>query len=635
MQTDANMASVSNVEFHLLLPGDEFTACYKSLTNDIEEFWPLDENMFGRLADLCMQVIGNKKRAVLSVLELYHVDSTYRSAYYAYYSRRHFDVPRYTVRLSFFDAKSLFGIEEVEPFEDDMDSASFTNRAMTFDALDWISMPTSRLQRCYLGSTVLCPTRQSHLGRTLLSPSCMVTLPDGSTAERAMIRLSTFELNIAGKKLRVRAFPFHDQDHDLMSCAEVTILNLMKYYANEYHGYKDVEPADILDVERQTAYSRLVPTTGLSYTDLCAVLKEYGFQPELYESSELGARWQRPLAEGTNFRRLLHTYIESGIPTAINVAPHGDSFTGHSLICVGRTGSITGLEDAKREGTVVDLVSYPSAREDADTKIEQMNIGQSDISCRVIHAADLQREYVVIDDNQLPYAIRDIDHLSVHEGMENARLVAPLKMGMTVDANDAQTLFEKLMSDTSQGLLRWAARWFSELDLEAGGDGQAEISVVMRTFLASSKRFKTYRVATVGATCGPERAQAYMSTPLPHYVWVCEFLLASEYEKFAHAPVLDAEKRQKLDELDDSELRGLPQAFCEYVVDATSGPTNVSAGTLVMSHFPYHLGVRMPNSLQPELSEWPIIPDAKEKARMKRFCGFPCFMENWDVVKID
>lgn len=623
MMSDTMTAPLTNIEFHLLLSGERFTECYEAMIEDIETFWKLDEGMYRRFGDLCAQMVGDE--ALLASLEFYHVDSSYRSAYYAHYARRHFDVPRWTIRIAFFDPITLFsGGDRHRFFKDER----ALERALGFTVDDWVMMPTNLLQKAFLGSTVLCPTRLTHLGKTLVDPSRMATLPNGSDSDRALIRLSTFEQNIAGKKLRVRAFPFYDQDHDLMSCAEVTILSLMRYYTNEFHGYVDVEPADILESERQTAYSRLVPTTGLAYPDLCSVLKGYGFQPELYENTSVGRRWQRPLPEGWAFRRLLHTYLESGIPTAVNVAPPGDSFTGHSLVCVGRTGTISDLDGAIGESVVLDVVSCQTS------DMDHPELVRPAVGCRVIHAADLHREYVVIDDNQLPYAIRDIDHLSLHEGMRNARLVAPLKLGMTVDAGDAQFIFEKLMSDVHQGLLKWAGRWFAgcEGDMESADDGK-KVRVVMRTFLASSKRFKTYRVATVSRTCGSVRAQAYASTPLPHYVWVCEFLLLSEYEKFTQTPGMHADGHTPLDGWSAEELRSLPQAFCEYVVDATSGPTNVGAGALVMTHFPKYLGVRSPDSTRYELDQWPgVVGEDSGLVGNSDFQGFPCYMENLDSV---
>lgn len=605
---------ITNVDFHMLEPGEPFDTCMRELIASIETFWRLDDVMQSRLGDLCAQMADGNGGAVMTSLEFYHVDSTYRDAYYTYYSRRHFEVPRWTMRLSFFDWRSYQTKIKNTADGGDGDNA--------FSIWDWTLVPTQTLQELYLGSTVICPTHVAHLGRTLLDPSRMMTRPEGSASSRAMVRLSTFVLNVAGKKLRIRAFPFHDQDQDIMSCAEVSILNLMKYYSNEFHGYAEIEPSDILGAELHNAHARLVPTTGLAYSDLCAVLQEFGFQPVLYEASDVSRRWEHTLPQGWAFRRLLHTYIESGIPVAVNVSPIDDSFTGHSLVCIGRTGVTKDFDVASKQGIVLDVC----LREDPHTG--ETALLRSEVPCRIVHAADLQREYVVMDDNQLPYAVRDFESMSIHSNMRNARLVAPLKMGMTVEADDIQFVFEKLAREPAQGILHHAGRWLSEYARETN---RSEVPVVMRPFLASSKRFKTYRVATVGRTCGPVRAQAYVSTPLPHYVWVCEFILKDEYDKFSHMDAMGAGQRSYDDNRID-DLQNLPKAFCEYVVDATAGPSNIGAVAVVMSHFPDSLSIRMPEELGDDLRSWPVMPSSAD-ASLERFEGFPCYVENLDAVE--
>ena len=96
----------------------------------------------------------------------------------------------------------------------------------------------------FIGSVVINPSVSGAIGKSLINPIyCM----DRFGGSEVFLRLSNYRVNILGVPFNVRAFPFRMQDKELMSCAEVTLLNIMDYFANNYHSYERKLPSDIIN----------------------------------------------------------------------------------------------------------------------------------------------------------------------------------------------------------------------------------------------------------------------------------------------------------------------------------------------------------------------------------------------------
>lgn len=213
----------------------------------------------GFMLDLC-GLLEQMPRPYTIVQEFYHIDPGYRDSYYTYFSNQHFQVKRYSRRLSFF--VGVMGAEEFFAGNEEKQR---------------------QITEHFMGACVVNPLTTGIIGRTLINPHYVLdpmSLP-------VYVRLSKFELNIYGKKFYVNAFPYRMQDEETMRCAEVSLLNLLEYYANNYHDYRSVVPSEILENEKKHSHERVLPSRGISYPILTKVLTEFGFSPRLYNLSSI------------------------------------------------------------------------------------------------------------------------------------------------------------------------------------------------------------------------------------------------------------------------------------------------------------------------------------------------------------
>lgn len=191
---------------------------------------------------------------------MYHIDRSYRDTYYMYFSNQHFMVKRYSRRISFFfgeyDAESYFAEDkEIE----------------------------EKLNQTFIGACVINPLIVGAIGRTLINPEFFLN----KDVRPVYVRLSDFKLNVYGRVLTVKAFPYRMQDQQTMCCAEVMLLNLLEYYSNSYEDYRAVVPSEIIENEQKHSYERVLPVRGITYPVLTKVLSEFGFSPRLYNISAI------------------------------------------------------------------------------------------------------------------------------------------------------------------------------------------------------------------------------------------------------------------------------------------------------------------------------------------------------------
>lgn len=589
-----------------------FEDTFNELKLSLCELSLTDPKSYGFLARLVNRLLSDKEGIVV-VAETHHVDSTFRDAYYSQYSRRFFDTYRFSIRLSFFDYYLSQG-----------DGKECTAFDELYTPVSWAATDVGDLQNHYLGSCVINPLVDRFIGRTLLRPDRMVSWQPFSQNEAALpnrdayMRLSSHKLGIAGKLLSVEAFPFHQQDGEVMSCAEVSLLNLMKYYSNCYNMYADIEPFDILNAERRNAYTRVIPTNGLDYNTVSSILYDFGLHPCLYDVDSMKGMGETEELAQRHIKNIMHTYAESGIPTALNVAAPQDAYGGHSLLCIGHGKPDASLEDAAlNQALFVDEYTVWTDEDAGDRIIERLPR-----MFALVDSADLYRDYVVVDDNQLPYSVRPYRSMSEHPTLRNARLIAPLHRGMTKDADKARSQFENIICDPSAGLVSWAGtylnqvfqHYFESRDLLAS-DGSFE--VVTRMFLASSRTYKSDRVAHIHDAA---QASVYACLPMPHFVWVCELYLRDEFFGSAHRHF------ERPEGVSESEWEK-PHAFAEIAMDATVSEPAGELGGAILYNFPSMVAVRMPEDVNNPLDVKLITEDIDWTYR-----GIPAFSSNLTAV---
>lgn len=452
------------------------------------------------------------------VQEFYHIDPSFRDTYYTYFSNQHFQIKRYSRRLSFFadilNAEMFFAQNEEEQ---------------------------SKIADHFMGACVINPLTTGVIGRTLINPKHIIDL----ALSPVYVRLSKFQLNIYGKKFNVEAFPYRMQDEQTMRCAEVSLLNLLEYYANSFHDYRSIVPSEILENEKKHSHERVLPSRGISYPILTKVLSEFGFSPRLYNLSSIEKYSMSRITQEDELKRCLHYYIESGIPVALNLLPIGNNGSGHSMVCIGH-GSLSKelVKKAKRNK----WVSWENKEH-----------------CHpLINSADFYENYVVVDDNQPVYQVKPFQHLSLYPDMRVENIAVPLYKRMFLDAPDAAAIVRSILHHKQFGIDVWSDNFLNDRE-----------DVITRLFMASSRSLKNFRSDTIENIYAKE---TYVIVPMPRFVWVCELYRVENYDEL--------------------------KAFGEIVIDATSAfGRGHSASSLILMHYPNVIGIRYPEQINPEFDE--------------------------------
>lgn len=403
------------------------------------------------------------------VQEFHHIDRCFRDSYYAYFSNQHFQMKRYSRRLSFFKGtldRDVFFDEKPENQE--------------------------RVRASFLGTCVINPLATGAIGRTLLHPNCVLD----ESEKPAFVRLSEFSFHVYGNLLKVRAFPYRMQDEETMRCGEVTLLNLLEYYSNDADDYRFITPSEILASEQRHNHERVLPARGITYPLLTKVLSEFGFSPRLYNLSSIDSFSLSQSSQADELKRWLHYYIESGIPVAVNLNPTGNNGPGHSVVCIGHG-------RAKFE-----LAALAEKKE----RISWEHRGRAH---PIINSADFFDDYVIVDDNQPVYQVRSFQQMSQYPEMRVENIAVPLYKRMFLDAPDASELVYSILHHEHFGITAWAS-----------GELRKGEAVVMRLFMAASHSLKSYRSASFSSEFAKE---AYTLVPMPRFVWVCELYHVEDY----------------------------------------------------------------------------------------------------------
>ena len=513
-----------------------------------------------------VEVMFRKLGPIAVAVEPNHVDAVYRDAFYYCYSRHISNSPRFTLRLSFFegamDGKSFHEIEDDE------------------------------LQDAYRGSLTMYPINGGIVGTTRLVPATMVE-------KSARIRMASFRADVFGRTLSVEAFPYRMQDTEMMTCAEVTVINLLDYYAASYGDYASVLPSRLIELEEQELYQRALPARGITYARLSQVLGRLGFYPRLLSRRELSG--SDPALDGRFLmRRNLCWYVSSGIPVAVNVEPAFRKGDGHSLIAIGfeswEKQFVEGVRGYLMEPPLFGKADMPCdvqrAVDSLEVSCEAIDDGRGD-RYRLYLEADIPRKLVVIDDEQTPYAVREYDRMV--EGLQYSceNIVIPLHRSMALDAQGAYSVVDEILQSESLGLARWGVDY-----LHAGE------AVILRMSLLTAARYREHR--RKGNSYPLDRI--YETLALPHFVWLVELVRASDYKA------------------DDS------KAFAEIVLDATAGRKREAIDVkLIAMRYPGRFVWREPEDDFDGFGDHALEWNADDP-NLSNLCKFPAYSDSLRTV---
>lgn len=464
-----------------------------------------------------------------AVVEPRHIDAVYRDAYYSCYSRHLAEVSRFTIRISL-----LRGAIDYDAFHEASDE---------------------ELQSRYLGSTTVYPIQGGIVGETILRPELFVD-------QTVRIRLATFNVHVLGRKLSVSAFPYRMQDSEAMSCAEVTLVNILEYYSRRYREYSSALPSVLTTLEQDEVEQRVLPARGIQYNTLSQVLSRSGFHPLMISRYTL---------EGSKpgdylIRRHLYWYLSSGIPIAVDVAQGAFYGEGHSLVAFGLADPdedvIEGVRAYMVSGDISPFlgngatVSEPS--DDLRESVLRLDCNGlklyardgSSRSCRLYLESDITRDVIVMDDWGQPYSARPYRSLSAaFPEYTCEHIVAPLHRSMAIDAQEAYNVFGALL-ETKTGLFDWADGYLR-------GDDEG---VIARISLVTAANYVAHRSKTHAGL--PPFGYIYESLSLPHFMWLMELIRAEDY------------------------CGECSKAFAEIALDATDGSKKTADSKVVIMRYP-------------------------------------------------
>ena len=444
-----------------------------------------------------------KKLSVLTIaIEQKYVDRTYRDSYYMHFSGKHGDYDRFCKRLFLFSG-DVFKDERGKHFAD---------------------INVNKLQEKFVGIVVIRPLKEGKIGRTLISPYFAIEEKD------VFLRYAKYSATIYGIRLQINAFPFSMQDGETTTCAEITILNLMDYFSRKYPEYRNILPSEIAQITEKSGYERNLPTRGLGYSVITKVFSEIGFSPRLYTMNSI--------ADMSQFKRLMHYYIESGLPVAVGVKI--DEKTRHSIVGIGH-GKIEHDKIGNKIYAIYDTVT--------------------DNYVWIIDSADLCSHYVMMDDGRSPYEICEWKEPEERErltssgrnllgGYEPDNLMVPLYKRMFLEAQDAYDICTSALASSKAGI-----------QLVCPDLGKRNNPIVIRLFMCSSRNYKQRRITNFSFK-NKEVRERYIKLCLPRFVWVCEVYSKQSY------------------------CEG--KAIGEIVVDATASPHD-GIKSVLLYHYPHYI----------------------------------------------
>jgi len=320
----------------------------------------------------------------------------------------------------------------------------------------------NELQEKYLGFVILRPTYPFVIGRNVISPKAF-------KSNDVICCLVNYTATVNGLKLDVKGFPHSSQDQETITCAETTVWSILEYFGNKYPEYRPYQPSQVNAVLGKFSFERLIPSKGLTAGQISFALREFGFGVKIYAKAPYG----------DDFERLLKIYIESGIPVV--GAMQNTQGIGHALNIIGRS-------NLTKE------------------KIDDLSIyKQISNNVNVYDFADINFEYVFIDDNYPPYRQTTLDKPASYYtnpkwlGCEITSFIVPLYPKIYMEAGEARSTAISLVD--SLGLI-------------------ANKDILIKTFLTSSRSFKNE--ISLNGSLDETVKELLLSISMPKFIWVTE-----------------------------------------------------------------------------------------------------------------
>jgi hypothetical protein len=348
------------------------------------------------------------------------------------------------------------------------------------------------LNKKYLGYFILRPTVNAILGRSIISPNAF------KQNDFNICKCKTDSI-IYGVKLEVEGFPHSSQDGETIKCAETTIWTIMEYFGNKYANYRPTLPGSIHETLKNITFQRQLPSNGLTMNEISYALKECGFGTRVYSAESYK----------DEIHDIIDGYIESGIPVVLGLQ---SGEIGHVVVAIG-----------KQKVTKINWNEVPISEYDRDGKTVQL-----------YDSTSIETNYVIQDDNLLPYRIISLDEPGKHyddadcKKYEIDSVVVPLYPKIYLEAVVAKKLAIEIVKDKTVGF-------------------DFEDNFVFRFFLTSSRSFKNH--ITKLNNLDKVIKNNILITKMPKFIWCGEFYDSNAFESMEKLAkgiiILDATEADK------------------------------------------------------------------------------------------
>lgn len=395
------------------------------------------------------------------VLEYPYVDQTYRDSYYEYYASKHQAYPRNCVRMAIFKND----IDEDLP----TDNIKFRRRLIVN----------------FCGYVIIRPIPNRPIGRSVISPKALLN-------QDFVCCLAKFTIEFFGVKLTVNGFPHISQDQESITCAESSLWSIVQYYSHKYHEYTPLTPSKIRKILDDSSSKRLIPSEGLTISQISYSLSRLGFGSMIYHSE---------IDKQNEIKKILYAYVESGIPVIVGIENKTGTFR-HAIVCIGHGLKSDTLQPQENTKTIIDV-------------------------------SDWDRQFIIMDDNQPPY-----NFLNTNDSGANykEKHIEPFYISYVVVPLYKKIYLEyRLAKRLAKSYLKENLRLFPDLN-----------KLVYRLFLTSSRSFKQ-NIFTRGL---PNAIQKMIiRDSFPRFIWICEFGSYDDFlsEEISGFFIIDATGNENFD----------------------------------------------------------------------------------------
>lgn len=238
------------------------------------------------------QIIGHCK-ANTCVLEQYYISETYLKDYSHYYSTCFRELPKFSMRLHFFN--------------ESFDADDFTKDAILEHDIE----KHEKIWSSYLGCVTIRPVGLSPFGVCLFATYPLTfspTQPKKSRLRYFNSIIKDFRFDVFGKQIKMDTLAFQQQDEVVGACATFAIWSAF-HKLNRLYKVKVPSPYEI--TERAgisiSESSRVFPAGGLDGYQIISVLEKSKITAETFD-------FKRESVSKADFQEIVYAYNKCGIP---------------------------------------------------------------------------------------------------------------------------------------------------------------------------------------------------------------------------------------------------------------------------------------------------------------------------------